>query len=78
MAAQGDGGAVGPGAAHRVVEFRRVKFVVTRGPDFLGDNPLGEVGVERGRAVELRRGGRARGGERAKRRRRPRGRSELR
>ena len=53
MAAQGDGGAVGPGAAHHV---SNVRFV---------DIPLGEVGVEQGRAVELRRSGRARGGERA-------------
>ena len=61
MAAQGDGGAVGPGAAHHV---SNVRFV---------DIPLGEVGVERLRAFELRRSGRARGGERANRRRRPRG-----
>ena len=54
MAAQGDGGAVGPGAAHHVRNVRSV-----------GHIPLGEVGVERGRAVELRRSGRARGGERA-------------
>ena len=62
MAAQGDGGAVGPGAAHHVSNVRSD-----------GHSPLGEVGVEQGRAFELRRSGRARGGERAKRRRPPRG-----
>ena len=54
MAAQGDGGAVGPGAAHHVSNVRS-----------LGHVPLGEVGVERGCGHELRRSGRARGGERA-------------
>ena len=54
--------AAGPGDAHHMPEVRS-----------LGHVPLGEVGVELGRAVELRCSGRARGGERAKRRRRPRG-----
>ena len=43
MAAQGDGGAVGPGAAHHVIDFL---------PSDEMRLPLGEVGVERGRTVE--------------------------